>query len=146
MTYSFPQSKAFIVRHKESPWCPRSGWHDLIPGLSKLEDAINNLGPYDNFEKIVNATIYKFVNQTVEIIVLADKTVITSIRVYANFPVENFLPRSLGEARMIVDNLEQTSIDEFAIAIHEAPGVRIASELFGDNPAVKWLEFHEIAE
>jgi len=123
-------------------WCPQDGWNDLVPGVSKLTDAIDKFGNYEAQVKFVNGIWYEFANKTVQVVLLDNETTIYKIRVSAGFPDKTLLPMNIKDVEQIYGPVIQIEVDEFGTVTYERPGLRVACRLFDNPQPVKWLEFY----
>jgi len=121
------------------------GWLGIVPGKSLLQEIIDKFGQPDESWRMSNATSYLFASKTIEVSVLdsAKQPIVCRMRILTGYNRENAIPKSLEEAEKTFGSLQQTEITESSIALFERPGVRVACELFGDPPKIKWIEFYQ---
>jgi hypothetical protein len=125
-----------------SSWCPRDGWNGLVPGVSKLSDAVNRFGKADSEIQFVNAKCYEFANKMVQVVLLNNESTLYKIRVFAEFPDKNLLPANIHDFEQVYGVMVQTEVDELATVTYEGDGLRVACQMFDNPQTVKWAEFY----
>jgi len=119
----------------------QSGWNGLIPGVSRLEEVIDKLGPVEVQGRYSNADWYDFADRTVHVVVLDGQATILKIRVLSDFP-GGLVPLDLPRAESELGPIKEVDADHTGTAIFEGPGLRVACGLLGDPRPVRWIEFY----
>ncbi len=129
----------------KSTWHPHDGWNGLVPGISKVSDAIARFGSAKGEVEFGNGKWLEFVDKSVQVVILnRDPETIAKIRILATFPDKNLVPIDIDGIKKIFGDVKEIEVDEFAMVTYERPGLRVACHYFEDPQPVEWIEFYPV--
>lgn len=130
---------------QSSNWHPKDGWNGLVPGSSKVDDAIAKFGQPEGEVEFANGKWFEFVNKSVQVVILnRDPETIAKIRLLAEFPDKNLVPENINGIERIYGAVKKIDLDELSTITYARPGLRVACYFFQKPHPVEWLEFFPV--
>lgn len=125
-------------------WRPGQGWLGVVPGLTTIKDAINELGGICETAEMANGFSFDFKDGLIRVTAIEQQGKISKLWISGKLAEQGVIPHSLKTAQRVFPNLLRKGQDPTNADIYEGPGLRLATASGSDDGDVIWIEFFPV--
>ena len=122
-------------------WQPGHGWLGVIPGVTSIRDAINELGGTCETAQMANGFSFDFKDGLIRVTAIEQHGTISKLWISGRLANQGVIPASLKAAQDVFPNLRMIGHDPSNSEIYETSGVRLAASSGSDDGDIVWIEF-----